>query len=229
MLDVLVVAPHPDDAELGLGGGIARMIKDGLRVGILDLTDGEPTPHGSREIRARETEAASKTLGISWRENLGLTNRSLQPTLEARQQLAEVFRRTRPNWLFAPYWEDAHPDHGAATQLIEEARFWSTLTKTDMAGAPHHPQRIFDYFCVHLRLAVQPAFVLDITEHWPAKKASLLCYHSQFVKGRSSEPPTFLERMENEAAYWGQLIGARWGEPYASREPVGLKAFSQLI
>ena len=121
MLDILIIAPHPDDAELGMGGAILGFLAQGLQVGILDLTTGEPTPHGSLETRAAETAAASKILGIAWRKNLGLPNRSLEPTLEARAALAGVIRQEKPRWLFAPYWVDAHPDHLAATQLVEAA------------------------------------------------------------------------------------------------------------
>ena len=229
MLDVLIIAPHPDDAELGMGGAIAKFVADGWSVGILDLTDGEPTPHGSIETRAAETAAATKVLGVSWRENLGLTNRSLEHTLESRHALAGVIRRTRPRWLFAPYWEDAHPDHVAATSLIEAARFWAKLTKSDIPGEPHHPERIYNYFCVHLKLAPQPAFVLDISKHWEAKLASIRCYESQFITGRATTPPTFLDQLEHEAAYWGKTIGVRYGEPFACREPIGLKAMTELI
>ncbi len=122
MLDILVVAPHPDDAELGMAGTIMRAKDEGLRVGILDLTSGEPTPHGSPEIRARETAAATEILNVDWRENLGLVNRKLEHTLAARAQLANVFRRVRPRLIFAPYWVDSHPDHVAATDLIEAAQ-----------------------------------------------------------------------------------------------------------
>ena len=119
MLDVLVVSPHPDDAELGMAGAILKFKAEGFSVGVLDLTNGEPTPFGSPETRARETAAATGILGLDWRENLGLPNRTLEPTLEARAKLAGVFRQTRPRWIFAPYWVDAHPDHLAATELIE--------------------------------------------------------------------------------------------------------------
>ena len=135
-LDILIIAPHPDDAELGMAGAILKFKEEGRKVGVLDLTSGEPTPHGTLEIRAKETAAATEILGLDWRENLGLPNRSLEPTLEARHKLAAVFRRVRPQWLFAPYWVDAHPDHVAATQLIEAARFWSKLTKSDIPGEP---------------------------------------------------------------------------------------------
>lgn len=229
MLDVLVIAPHPDDAELGMGGAIVKLQAEGRRVGILDLTDGEPTPHGSREIRARETDAASRILGITWRENLGLPNRSLEPTLEARAKLANVIRRVRPRWLFAPYWVDAHPDHVAATQLVEAARFWAKLTKSELEGEPWHPERIYHYYCVHLKLAPQPAFVLDISSCWEQKLSSIRCYESQFVTGRSTEPPTFLDRVRDEAAYWGKSIGVAFGEPFACREPLGLRGFNDLV
>ncbi len=227
-LDILVVAPHPDDAELGVGGTIAKMIDLGWRVGILDLTSGEPTPFGSPATRRRETEAASQVLGVRWRDNLGLPNRSLEPTLEARRQLAEAFRQARPRWLFAPYWEDAHPDHVAATQLVEAARFWSKLTKTDMAGQPIHPERIFYYYCVHLRHVARPAFVVDISDQWDRKAEAIACYASQFTIGRDHQTPSFHDRIRDEAAYWGKMIGARYGEPIASREPIALRDLTGL-
>lgn len=227
-LDVLVVAPHPDDAELGMAGAILKFKAEGLRVGVLDLTSGEPTPFGSLEKRAAETAAATEILGLDWRENLGLPNRSLEPTLAAREQLATVFRQVRPRWIFAPYWEDAHPDHVAATQLVEAARFWSKLSKTDMPGEPFHPERIYNYYCVHLKMAPQPAFVLDISEQWERKAASIACYRSQFVEGRPQDPPTFLDKLRDEASYWGKVIGKRYGEPFACREPLGLASMQTL-
>lgn len=228
-LDVLVIAPHPDDAELGTGGAILKLQSEGKRVGILDLTDGEPTPHGSPAIRAAETAAATNVLGVDWRENLGLPNRKLEATLPARHALASVIRRTQPRWLFAPYWEDAHPDHVAATQLVEAARFWAKLTKSDLAGDPCHPERIYNYYCVHLKLVPQPAFVLDISEYWEQKLDAVRCFPSQFVTGRSQEPPTFLDRLRDEAAFWGKSIGTKYGEPYACREPIGLSNLNALV
>lgn len=229
MLDILVIAPHPDDAELGAAGAILKFKAEGAKVGILDLTSGEPTPFGSLETRAAETAAATKILGLDWRENLGLANRSLEPTIEARRELAIVFRRTRPKWLLAPYWVDAHPDHVAATQLVEAARFWSKLTKTDMPGEPWHPERIFNYYCVHLKHAAQPAFVLDISPFWDQKIAAIRCYESQFITGRPTKAPTFLDQLRDEAAYWGKSIGTAYGEPYSAREPIGLSSLQGLI
>ena len=228
-LDILVIAPHPDDAELGMGGAIMRFLDEGLRVGILDLTSGEPTPFGTPEKRKSETAEATKILGVPWRQNLGLPNRSLEPTLEARAKLAGVIRTTRPRWLFAPFWEDSHPDHVAATQLVEAARFWAKLTKTEMPGTPFHPERIYNYYCVHLKMAPQPAFILDISPYWERKLAAIECFHSQFIEGRSTEPPTFLDRLRDEAAFWGKTIGVAYGEPFQCREPLGLRSCQTLI
>lgn len=212
-----------------MAGAILKFKKEGRSVGVLDLTSGEPTPHGSPEIRARETAAATAILGLDWRHNLGLPNRSLEPTLENRAKLAGVIRQQRPRWLFAPYWIDAHPDHVAATQLIEAARFWAKLTKTDLPGEPHHPQRIYNYFCVHLKMSPQPAFVLDITDEWEKKRAAIRCYESQFITGRSTNPPVFLDALRDEAAYWGKAIGTAYGEPFACRETVGMASMDRLI
>lgn len=211
-----------------MAGAILRLRDEGLRVGVLDLTNGEPTPFGTPERRAQETAAATEVLGIPWRENLGLPNRTLQDTLEARAQLAGVFRRVRPRWLFAPYWHDAHPDHVAATSLIEAARFWSKLTKSDLPGEPHYPERIYYYYCVHLRIVPQPAFILDISDYWERKEAALACYRSQLLEGRPTTP-TLLERLREQASAWGWAIGTRYGEAFASREPVGLSSLRSLL
>ena len=226
---ILVIAAHPDDAELGMGGGILQFKREGLAVGVLDLTDGEPTPHGTVEIRTEETRQASKVLGIDWRANLGLSNRKLEATLEARRLLAEVIRQTKPKWLFAPYWIDAHPDHVAATQLVEAARFWAKLSKSDMAGEPHHPARIYYYYSVHLKLAIEPSYILDITPYWNQKRQALSCHQSQFASGQSSPEGDFLDKIQVHAQHWGQLIGCQYGEPFASREPLGVKGFSEFI
>jgi len=228
-LDYLVIAPHPDDAELGAGGTILLLKSQGARVGVLDLTSGEPTPHGSPEIRRRETDAATAILGLDWRGNLGLPNRALVADLEARRQLAVVLRELRPRVLFAPYWEDAHPDHVAASALVDAARFHAKLTKTDMAGEPCYPERIIYYFSVHLRLHLRPSFVLDISAHIDRKAEALACFRSQFIDGRQTTPPTFLDELRERARYWGWVIGAGYGEPFLCREEVGLKGLRDLF
>ncbi|MBL8798879.1 MAG: bacillithiol biosynthesis deacetylase BshB1 [Planctomycetia bacterium] len=227
-LDYLVIAPHPDDAELCVGGTIALLKAEGARVGILDLTDGEPTPHGSPEIRQAETFAATQALGIDWRGNLGLQNRLLQPTLHARGLLAGMLRDLRPRILFAPYWEDAHPDHVAASALVDAARFWSKLTKTELPGEPFYPHRIYYYFSGHLRQHVKPSFIVDISAHLETKLAAVRCFHSQFIAGRSTAPPTFLDEVRDRARYWGWAIDAVFGEPFLCREEVGLRSLRDL-
>jgi bacillithiol biosynthesis deacetylase BshB1 len=228
-LDYLIIAPHPDDAELGVAGTILALKAQGARVGILDLTDGEPTPHGSREIRRAETESASKILNLDWRGNLGLPNRSLAADLEARERLAGALRQLRPRCLFAPYWEDAHPDHVAASALVDAARFWAKLTKTNLPGAPHYPQRIIYYFTIHLRIHPRPSFVVDITPHIDAKMQALACYKSQFIEGRPTTPPTLLDDVRDRARYWGWAIGTGFGEPFLTREEVGLRSLRDLV
>src|SRR5262245_8495952 len=227
-LDYLVIAPHPDDAELAAGGAILALKAQGSRVGILDLTDGEPTPHGSVDIRRRETDAATQILGVAWRGNLGLPNRELTADLAARRQLAGMVRQLRPRVLFAPYWEDAHPDHVAARSLVDAARFWAKLTKTDLPGQPHYPQRILYYFSVHLRLHVQPSFVMDISPFIEAKMRAIACYRSQFIEGRPTTPPTFLDDLRDRARYWGWVAGVGFGEPFVCREAVGLRGLRDL-
>jgi bacillithiol biosynthesis deacetylase BshB1 len=207
-----------------MGGSILLLKSQGAKVGVLDLTDGEPTPRGSVEIRRRETQAATAVLGLDWRGNLGLPNRSLTNDLDSRRRLAVALRELRPRVIFAPHWEDAHPDHVAASQLVDAARFWAKLTKSDMPGEPFYPGRIVYYFSVHLRHHVKPSFVLDVTAHIDGKMAAMACFASQFVEGR----PTFLEEFRDRARYWGWLIGGGYGEPFLTREEVGLRGLGDL-
>lgn len=227
-LDILAVAPHPDDAEISVGGTLVQCRREGLRVGVLDLTNGEPTPYGSPQIRARETAAASDVLQLDWRHNLGLPNRSLEHTLTARRKLASVFRLVRPRILLAPYWEDSHPDHVAATSLIEAARFWSKLSRTDMPGEPFHPPQILYYFSIHLRIHPQPAFVFDISDSIEEKMNSIRCYQSQFFTGRSQDFPSALDDIRDRARYWGWSISRKYGEPFASRESIRVGSFKSM-
>ena len=229
MLDALVVAPHPDDAELGMGGTIIRLMQQGWKLGVLDLTSGEPTPLGSLDCRKSETARANAAMGDPWRKNLALPNRSLEPSLLHRRALAAVFRQVRPRLLFAPYWEDAHPDHTAATKLVEDARFWSKLTKSDIGGEPFHPARILYYFSVHLRIIERPSVVVDISDQLHAKVEALRCYRSQLVDNQPQGRPGVIETVCDRTRYWGQLAGVQHAEPFASREPIGLCGLDQLL
>src|SRR6202008_3374454 len=111
-----------------------------------------------------------------------LPNRSLVADLEARRRLAIVLRELRPAFLFAPYWEDTHPDHVAASALVDAARFWAKLTRSDLPGEPHFPHRIYYYFSVHRRLHPRPSFVTDISPFIDAKMRAVACYRSQFIE-----------------------------------------------
>jgi N-acetylglucosamine malate deacetylase 1 len=223
-VEYLVVAPHPDDAELGMGGTIARLLAEGGTVGVVDLTSGEPTPFGTAAKRKKETAAATKVLGLSARVNLGLKNRALEPTMVNRRKLAEVYRRLRPRVVFIPYWHDAHPDHIAATELAVAARFHAKLTKTDMAGAPHYPPRIVYYYCTHLRRHADVAFVIDVSETMETKIAAVNCYRSQFYDGRGDEAGGVVEFVRSINHYWGLQIGRAYGEPFAVRETLGIES-----
>lgn len=228
-LDVLVVAPHPDDAEISVGGIIAVSLRQNLRVGVIELTNGEPTPHGTIEIRRRETQRATEILGLTWREQLDLPNRSLQPTLEARRKLAEVFRHVRPQIILAPYWQDAHPDHVAASALCDEARFWAKLSKTDLAGEPFHPPLLLHYFSIHLRIHPTASVVVDISSEIDTKLNAVQAYESQLVTGRPETFPTVIDDIEDRARYWGWTIGRAYGEPLLNRESVGIASLNSLL
>jgi bacillithiol biosynthesis deacetylase BshB1 len=214
----VVFAPHPDDAEIGMGGTLHALISKGMRVVVVDLTDGEPTPHGSKEIRAKETAAASSILGISERCNLGLPNRSIFDTVENRSILANKIRELKPQIIFAPYWEDAHPDHVQSTSLIEASRFYSKFVKSDLEHDPWYPRRIYHYFSTHLRNRFQPSFILDISNYLEKKLAAIRAYESQFVTHTGNSKR--LSEIEYEAKYWGAQIGTYAGEPFVCRETV---------
>jgi len=228
-LDILVVAPHPDDAEISVGGTIAMSRRQNLRVGVVDLTTGEPTPNGTEERRAAETLDATSILDLTWRKNLRLPNRSLQPTLDARRSLAEVFRLTRPGIILAPYWQDAHPDHVSASSLVDDARFWAKLSRSDLEGDPFWPPMLLHYFSIHLRIHPAASVVLDISDAIDTKMASVQAWKSQLTDGRSEDFPTVIDDIKDRARYWGWTIGKAYGEPLANREQIGLSSLNDLL
>ncbi len=226
-LRVLAIAPHPDDAEIGLGGTILSLRDKGIPVGILDLTNGEPTPKGSPEKREREWKKASSLLDLNFRDCLFLPNRYLFDTKEARIKVAEVIRLLRPEVLFLPYFVDAHPDHVAASRIGEAARFYAKLTKFELAGSPFYPKKIFYYLSNHLRLHFHPSFVVDISPFFSKKLEAVLAYKSQFGYG---EREKMIERyLETTNGYYGRLIGTKYGEPFFSHEPIGVMDVDQFL
>jgi len=227
MAELLVIGAHPDDAEIGMGGTIATLVAQGHRITLLDLTNGEPTPMGSPERRQTESEAAARVLGVAGRITLPLPNRYLMDTVENRIAVAEVIREVRPDLLFIPYWVDAHPDHVAAERLAESARFYAKLTRTEMRGDPHYPGRILHFFCTHYRLHVDPAFIMDVTDQIERKLEAVACYHSQFNEERGNL--SVVETIRGVGQYWGSRIRRPYGEPFASKEAIGLRALGDLL
>jgi bacillithiol biosynthesis deacetylase BshB1 len=224
-VNILALGPHPDDVEIGMGGTALALRAAGHAVTFCDLTNGEPTPIGSPERRAREAAAAASLLGVR-RVTLEFPNRYLQDTVEARNRVAEVIRDVRPDLLFVPYWVDAHPDHVAAAALGEAARFYAKLTKTAIAGEPFYPRRVLHFLSTHYRLHVRPSFVIDISAHINTKMAAVAAYASQFGPERGNE--ALLGEIRTWNAYYGSLINAAYGEPFVSREEIGLTGLDQL-
>jgi bacillithiol biosynthesis deacetylase BshB1 len=224
MASILVIGPHPDDQELGMGGTIARLVSQGHKLHLVDMTNGEPTPLGSPEVRAKESAAAAKVLGVE-RTCLGLVNRQVTHDIQSRHKLAAVIRRHKADWLFLPYPVDAHPDHVAVTRIGEDARFDAKLTKSDIPGEPCHPKRIIYYFCTHLRMNFNPTFCIDITGQMDQKLNAVACYESQFVWNNSGVP----EMVKTLDGYFGGRIGVKYAEPFFTHEVLGFGGLDQLI
>jgi bacillithiol biosynthesis deacetylase BshB1 len=222
MLSFLVIGPHPDDQELGMGGTIARLASQGHKIHLIDMTNGEPTPRGSVETRARESAEAARILGVE-RSLLGLKNREVIHNLESRHKLAAMIRVHRPNVMFVPYPVDAHPDHVAVTRIAEDARFDAKLTKSSIPGEPWHPKRIIYYFCTHLRMNFNPTFCIDITEQIDQKMRAVAAYPSQFPDN------VIPDMVKNLTAYFGGRIGTKYAEPFYSHEVMGFGGLDQLV
>ncbi|MEM7622202.1 MAG: PIG-L family deacetylase, partial [Planctomycetota bacterium] len=214
MARIMVVGPHPDDQELGMGGTIIRLAEQGHEVLLVDMTNGEPTPFGSPSTRAiearRATEILSPTSGeLLRRVCLDLPNRFVEHSIEARHAVAGAIRGHQAEILFIPYFEDAHPDHRATTRIVEDARFDAKLTKVDMPappglleiGPPIYPRWVFYYYATHLRWVADPRFVFDITGAVDRKIASIMAYESQFVLNKNNR--RIVDWVESAATYFG--------------------------
>jgi bacillithiol biosynthesis deacetylase BshB1 len=226
MTNILIIGPHPDDQELGMGGTIAKLASQGHNVLLLDMTNGEPTPHGSPEIRANEAARAAEILKVK-RITLEFPNRMLMHSLEARHRVAGVIRQHQAQIMFVPYFEDAHPDHIATTRIAEDARFDAKLTKTDLPGEPIYPKWLFYYHCTHLRHVAQPSFCFDITGFEQRKREAILAYHSQFVLPERNR--RVVEWIAATNMYFGSRIGTLAAEAFFTREPIGLADLSSLV
>lgn len=226
MANILVVGPHPDDQELGMGGTILTLAAQGHNILLLDMTNGEPTPLGSPAQREIEWTKAAQILGVK-RRLLGLPNRFVTHSVQARHQVAGVIREHQASIIFLPYFEDAHPDHIAVTRIVEDARFDAKLSKIDLPGEPIYPKWMIYYYCTHLRHVANPSFCLDITQYMDKKIQAIEAYETQFVlPEKNRKVVTWLRQMNG---YMGSRIGVDYAEPFFIREPLGLNSLDALV
>lgn len=232
-LDVIAAAPHPDDLEITCGGTLAKLVKQGYKVGMFDLTSGEPTPRGSDETRTQEAQAARQVLGVQVRVNVGLPNRVLMDMPENRFVVATQFRRYRPHVVIvtAGRTPAASPDHHQGHLLVEAARFYSQLTKWNDRFGGTDPYRV-----PNLVYAVFPGdaeqrmwhstFTIDISDTFNQKLEAIRCYHSQFDAERFEKLKHFVGAYNG---FQGGRCGFEYGELFALPHPVGGSDLFSLV
>lgn len=225
-LDLLAIAAHPDDVELTCGGTLLKTAQLGYKTGILDLTQGEMGTRGTPETRAKEAATAAKILRVSWRGTLGVPDSDVQPARQHTLRLAQVIRELRPHTVILPYWEARHPDHYHAARLGYEGCFLAGLKQLPIEGEAHRPFKIL-YSTSYA--PVRPTFVVDISEQFAARRRAILAYGSQFrPKKRDKKSKVFLaidgldDEMNQLARHYGQMIGAKFGEPFLQKELVAV-------
>lgn len=228
-LDILVFGAHADDAEIGMGGTIAKHTMAGMLVGICDLTEAEMSSNGTVEQRRREADDAAAVLGLYSRTNLQLPDRGLELTRSNIDSIVAEIRRSRPRIVFAPYWVDRHPDHIACSKLVEEAVFNAKLRKYMPELPPVQVQQLIYYYINDME---QVSLVVDVSEQYETKRQSLLAYRSQFqaVSGeedRVSTPLTdrYVERVEARDMLLGQARSWKYAEGFALKRPHEVKLF----
>lgn len=225
-LDVLVFGAHPDDAELSMGGTIAKLVKSGKKVGIIDLTMGELGTRGAPEIRQRESFEASNVLKIALRENLRMEDGNIQCDKLSVLKCVTAIRKYKPIIIFAPYYNDRHPDHVNAGKLLKKAFFYSGLPKIltvdqGMEQQAYRPKKLYYYFQTYETI---PSFIVDISQEMETKMSAIKRYSSQFYNPKSKEPETFISRenflkyIEARSQYYGFKIGKDYGEPFYCEE-----------
>ena len=240
-LDILAVAAHPDDVELGCSGTLLMEIKNGKKVGIVDLTQGELGTRGTIETRKAEAEKSAKVMGVSVRENLKMADGFFQNDRTHQLQLVRAIRKYQPEIILGNALEDRHPDHGRAARLIADAAFLSGLQKIETKDeqgtmqAAWRPKYVFHF--IQDRYLV-PSFVIDITDVFENKMASIACFASQFyVNGAEDddEPqsyistPDFLDSVIARARMMGKRIGVKYGEGFNTEKSIGFQNFDSLI
>ncbi|MFK4340453.1 MULTISPECIES: bacillithiol biosynthesis deacetylase BshB1 [unclassified Paenibacillus] len=228
-LDILIFGAHADDAEIGMGGTIAKHTAAGIRVGVCDLTCAEMSSNGDVDTRMAEAEEASKVLGLAGRTNLGLPDRGLYVTPENVAAVTAEIRRHAPKIVFAPYWEDRHPDHVMCSKLVEEAVFNAKLRRFNPEQPAVLVEQLYFYFINDIG---RTDLIVDITEHVEAKEQALLSYASQFQaatgKDMVSTPLNqgYVERVKARDSLLGQRKLISYAEGFASKTPHLVKLFT---
>lgn len=238
-LDLMVMTVHPDDAELGAGGTVARYVAEGKTVGIVDLTRGELGTRGTAETRAQEAATAAAILGVHVRENLELRDGFFQNDEESQHAIIRSIRKYKPEVVITNALDDRHPDHGRASKLVYDALFLSGLRRIetlDESGAPQEAFRPRLQLQLIQDKYIQPDIILDITDFWDIKERSVLAYTTQFnVSGDDKEPqtyisnPDFMESTRGRAAEFGRNIQVRYAEGFTSRKLLGVTDLFHLI
>jgi len=236
-LDILVMAVHPDDAELGCSGTILKEISIGRKVGILDFTRGELGTRGSAEIRDQEAAESSKIMGLSARENLAFRDGFFNNDEEHQIKIVEVIRRYQPDIVLANAIDDRHPDHGRASKLAVDACFLSglrkipTFEKNGSQQKEWRPKQLLHYIQDRY---IEPDFVIDITDFWELKEQAIRAFKSQFFDPNSSDPssyissPEFLDFIESRSREMGHKIGVKYGEGFTSYRTLGVNSVFDL-
>ena len=227
-LDILAIFPHPDDAELIVGGSLLKLKSLGYRTGVLDMTCGEMSTRGTPETRAVEANVAARILQLDARLNLEQPDGNVWLNDESRRSLVRVLRQHRPKVLFTNHWDDPHPDHAHTSQIVREAARLATMRRYDMdAGFDALTTPPIVAYEVYSRL-VAPSFIVDVSEFAAGKMAAIRAYASQFHRPDADEPPTrisqqdFLGQVESRLHYYGSLINAAAGEAFYVREALNV-------
>jgi bacillithiol biosynthesis deacetylase BshB1 len=233
-LDVIAVGAHPDDVEIACGGTLAKLVRQGYRVGIVDLTDGEPTPLSpGPEVRLAEAAAAARVLGVHVRETLDLPNRRLFDSFETRAALAKVFRRYRPSVVLgiAAKTPLASPDHWQAMQITDAAVFYSRLTKWDahFDGLPVHAIRRLVWYHLALQSLSFPEgggyFVVDVSDTFAIKLEAIRAYATQFPPAKDR----VYRLVEGQNLFYGSSAGFTHGELFVSAMTLGVEDLVKTV
>jgi bacillithiol biosynthesis deacetylase BshB1 len=225
-LDVIAFGAHPDDIELSMGGTIVSLVERGLKVGIVDLSQGELGTRGDKDKRMKEALEASKVLGIKSRICLKLKDGAINSNELAIKKVVDVIRSYQPKIIFAPYFRDRHPDHEAAALLVKKAFFFSGLKNYQTGKKSMHPYRPKKLFYYMQSYTFEPTFIYDISNYFEEKIAAINSYTSQFYNPQSDEPETFISRPEfvsylkARAEFYGFQIGKSYGEPFYCEEKI---------